>query len=278
MNRLDEIFATTQARRIVIPYVCAGDPDAATTHCVVRALALAGAQIVEIGIPFTDPLGDGRTIGDATQRALHSGMTLARTLELCASLREGPAIVLMGYLNPIAAYGIERFAADARRAGVCGAIVADLPYEERLLLAEPLRANGVALIALVAPTTPLARAAQIAAASDAFVYVVSRLGVTGAAREPGIEALATRLQALRSCTTRPLAVGFGVSNATQIRRVAPYCDAAIVGSALIDALAGRSGNDAAAAARAFYEPLLAAAEVRVDKPESSTLMRSTSVR
>jgi tryptophan synthase alpha chain len=259
MNRLDEIFVrATNQRRLVIPYICAGDPDMPTSHAVVTALGRAGAEIVEIGIPFSDPVGDGKTIADAAQRALRAGVTLSQTLDLCASVRGGPAIVLFGYLNPIAQYGVERFANDARRAGVCGVIVADLPYEEASLLADPLHACGIALILLVSPTTPLERAACIAQASDAFVYVVSRLGVTGASREPDLDALTLRLQALRARTALPIAAGFGVSSSEQVTRITPPADAVVVGSALIDAVKGLGGDAAAATAYSFLEPLIAA--------------------
>jgi tryptophan synthase alpha chain len=278
MNALDSIFSgATRSRRLVIPYLCAGDPDLATTGNVVRALGRAGAQIVEIGIPFSDPVGDGETIIAASQRALRSGTTVACTLDLCKRLPERPAIVLLTYLNPIAAYGLRRFASDARDAGIYGVIVADLPYEEASIVAEPLRGRGVALILLISPTTPLDRAVQIADASDGFAYVVSRLGVTGAARQPNLDALVLRLQALRRRTSRPLAVGFGISNASQVQRIGRYAHATVLGSALIEILEGLTGAEAANAACAFYEPLLAAARGD-DNPESSTLMRSTSVR
>ena len=189
--------AATRANRLVIPYVCAGDPDLATSEAVITALAAKGAQIVEIGIPFSDPVGDGRTIMGAAQRALRSGTTVARTLDLCKRLPEHLAIVLLTYLNPISAYGLKRFAADARDSGISGVIVADLPYDEASLVAGPLHAAEVGLILLISPTTPLDRAAQIADTSDGFAYVVSRVGVTSATQAPDLEMLSHRLLALR---------------------------------------------------------------------------------
>jgi tryptophan synthase alpha chain len=259
MNRLEAIFArVSDERRLVIPYICAGDPDVATSRAVLLALADAGAEIVELGIPFGDPVGDGGTIAMSSQRALRAGMTMRRTLNLCASVQDGPAIVLFGYLNPIVRYGVHRFAAEARRAGVCGVIIVDLPYEETTLVAQALHYHGIALIMLVSPTTPLERALRIAQTSDTFVYVISRLGVTGASREPDFDALTLRLRTLRDRTDRPIAAGFGISNAVHAGRIAAHADAIVVGSALVDAIAGRTGNDAAAAARAFFEPLVAA--------------------
>jgi tryptophan synthase alpha chain len=259
-NRLARIFAgSARGRRLVIPYVCAGDPDAVTSASVLRALGNAGAEIVELGIPFGDAVGDGGTIAGSAHRALRAGMTLAGVLDLCANVRDGPAIVLFGYLNPIARYGVERFAADAARAGVAGVIVADLPYEDRSLLTGALHARGIASILLVSPATPGDRAARIAEASDVFVYLVSRLGVTGAGREPDFDALACQIQSLRVRTNRPIAVGFGISRPRQVAGIAAHAEAIVVGSALVDALAGRSGTDAAAAAVAFFAPLAAAA-------------------
>ncbi len=265
MKRLEAIFARASGRRLVIPYVCAGDPDIATSRGVIGALAHAGAEIVEVGMPFSDPVGDGKTIARAAQRALDSGTTLAQTLELCASTCGEAAIVLFGYLNPIVRYGVERFARDAKRAGVAGAIVADLPYEETSLLATTLRASGIALVLIASPTTPLDRAVRIAQASDAFVYVVSRLGVTGASSAPDIQALQSRLEALRARVKRPIAVGFGLSNSSQIALLAPAAEALVVGSALVDAVAGRVGSDASAAAERFLRPLVAAARTNFSR-------------
>ncbi len=260
VNRLDAIFARAGDRRLVIPYLCAGDPDATTSRCVLGALHDARVEIVEVGIPYGDALGDGRTIARAAGRALAGGMTLGRTLDLCASVPNPPAIVLFGYLNAIAAYGIERFAADAARAGVSGAIVVDLPYEESDRIRKPLQRHGIALIGLISPTTPLRRAVCIAQSSDGFAYVVSRLGVTGAASEPDLDALERRLQELRANTDRRIAVGFGISNPAQVARIARCADAVVVGSALIDALDGLRGGEAATAAKTFLDPLLLAAE------------------
>jgi tryptophan synthase alpha chain len=260
MNRLETIFAEAAGeRRLVIPYICAGDPNLATSQAVVRALGRAGADIIELGIPFADPIGDGPVIAASAQRALAGGMTLSRTIELASVVRGGPAVVLFGYLNPIVRYGVERFATDIRRAGVSGVIVPDLPFEEAEILSTPLRARNIATILLIAPTTPLERAVRIAHASDVFVYVVSRSGVTGAARAPEFAALVDRLRALRVRAGRRIAVGFGISDSSHVAQLAAHTDAVVVGSALVDALSGRSADDAASTAGAFIAPMVAAA-------------------
>lgn len=259
MNRLDTIFgAARDKRRLLIPYVCAGDPDADTTAELLRAFGAMGVEIVEVGIPFSDPVGDGRSIASATQRALDAGMTVARTLELCASVRDAPAIVLFTYLNPIARYGFERFAADARDANVCGVIVVDLPFERRDLVSA-FGAADIAVTYLIAPSTPLARAVVLAQASDAFAYVVSRFGVTGTAHKPQAPAVAERLARLRAGSERPLAVGFGIAAPGDVRALAPCADALVVGSGLVEAVAARNGQSAVEAARRYLEPLVAAA-------------------
>jgi tryptophan synthase alpha chain len=269
MNRLGEILHSARGRRTaVIPYVCAGDPDVTTSAAVIAALRDGGAEIVEIGMPFSDPVGDGATIAAAAQRALQNGVTLSQTLDLCARFAGGPATLLFGYLNPIARYGVARFAADAARAGVCGVIVADLPYEEAALVRDHLKEHDIALILLVSPTTPPERAVHIAEASDAFVYVVSRLGVTGAGCEPDIEPLVKRLEMLKARTTRPLAVGFGLKNGEHVRLLGAHADAVVVGSALLDRLSGLTGSDAAAAASTFLQPLVAAAGAGPKEPSA----------
>jgi tryptophan synthase alpha chain len=257
MNRLDAIFdAARGGRAFLIPYICAGDPDAQSTHEMLGAFGEMGIEVVEVGVPFSDPVGDGRSIADAARRALLGGMTLAGTLDICANTPNAPAIVLFSYLSPIARYGFERFAPEAQRSNVSGLIVADLPLEEAARIAPLLRRFGIALTLLIAPSTPLQRAVEIADASDGFVYVVSRVGVTGTAFEPDIVAVEERLRRLRSRTVRRLAVGFGVANPEHVRLLALHADAIVVGSALVDAVAGQVGRAAASAARQFLEPLL----------------------
>jgi tryptophan synthase alpha chain len=261
MNTIETIFATARdGPALVIPYICAGDPSVESTCDMLATFGSMGIQIVEVGIPFSDPVGDGRSIADAARRALGGGTTLATTLEACGSVSNAPAIVLFSYLNPIARYGVERFARDASRSNVSGVIVADLPLDEAAEVADTLRRFDIALTLLIAPGTPLQRAAAIAEASDGFVYVVSRVGVTGASKEPDIDAVERRLHVLRSHTARPLAVGFGVARPEHVRRLAAHADGIVVGSALVDAVSARKNDeDPVSAARSFLAPLLSAA-------------------
>lgn len=260
---LETIFerARNAQRAAFIPYVMAGDPDAATTLAVLDALSQSGADAIELGIPYGDPLADGPTIAAAGQRALANGTTIDTVLELVRSHndRGGAPVVLFTYFNPVYQYGIERFAQRAEQAGARGAIVPDIPLEEGAALSATLAANGLDMPLLVAPSTKPERARRIAAQSTGFIYVVSRLGVTGAGSQPSTQALRTQIEMLRSITDRPLAVGFGVSSPEHVRAVASLADGFIVGSALIDAYAGTRGEEAAERARAFIDPLIAAA-------------------
>ena len=260
---LEAIFerARNDRRAAFIPYVMSGDPDAATTLAVLRELTAAGADAIELGIPYSDPLADGPTIAAAGQRALAGGMTVAASLEIVRAHREsgGVPVVLFTYFNPVLQYGIESFARDAAAHGVCAAIVPDIALEEGEELAAALTAQGLDMPLLVAPSTKPERAKRIAAQSSGFIYVVSRLGVTGATTVPSNDALRAQITMLRGMTGTPLAVGFGVSRADHVHDVVPLADGIIVGSALIDAYAGTQGDEAAARVRAFVEPLIAAA-------------------
>ena len=249
--------AKNAGRGALIPYVCAGDPDRATSAAILAALGPAGSDIIELGIPYGDPLADGPTIAAAAQRAIDGNMTFEDALALAAQAqREGaPPILMFTYYNPVLQYGLERFAADLAEYGICGAIVPDVPLEESDGLRAAFARRRLALPLLVAPTTPAARAQAIAAASSGFIYIVSRLGVTSAAKEPDFEWIAARVEALRKATATPLAIGFGISRAAHVRRAAEIADGAIVGSALIDSYAGTSGSEAVARVRAFLAGL-----------------------
>jgi tryptophan synthase alpha chain len=247
-------------RPALIAYIVAGDPDLATTERVIWALGEAGVDLIELGIPYGDPLADGPTIAAAAFRALSAGVRIGDVLALAGRVSRagGPPLLFFTYANPVDRYGNARFAQDAAASGAAGAIVPDIPLEESLALRDELTERGLVLPLLVAPTTPLERAERIVRASTGFVYVVSRLGVTGAGRRPDLSATAGRVAELRAFGELPLAVGFGISTPHDVRAVAAYADGAIVGSALIDAYTGLRGETAAAAAGAYARSLAAA--------------------
>lgn len=253
---LEKIFKS--GRCAFIPYIMAGDPDLATTAGIIDAVRDAGADAIELGIPYGDPLADGPTIAAAGIRALAGGTGIAGVLQLVreARARNAPPIVLFTYFNPVYQYGIERFAADAASAGAAGVIVPDIALEEGQPLRDALRERGLQMPLLVAPSTPPERAERIAQASSGFVYVVSRLGVTGAGAAPDFSPLRKQVQMLRDLTEKPLAVGFGISRPEHVREVRDLVDGVIVGSALIDAYAGANGKVAAQRAGSFVRRLV----------------------
>lgn len=256
---LEDVFsrAALEKRAAFIPYLMAGDPDAETTGALLAALHDSGADAVELGIPYGDPLADGPTIAAAAVRALERGTDVDAVLALA---RSSPLpVVLFTYYNPVLQYGVQRFAQRAKEAGVAGVIVPDLSFEESVPVREALAAHAIAMPLLVAPSTPLERARAIAAVATGFVYVVSRLGVTGAGSQPDVTPLLAQLRALRGVTDKPLAVGFGVSGPQHVRQIAGDADAVIVGSALLDAYGSRRGADAARAVAALATSLRAAA-------------------
>ncbi len=259
---LSEIFAKTKAegRAALIMYLVAGDPDLETTALVIDAISKAGADIIELGIPYGDPLADGPTIAAAAHRALEAGTTIddALTLVRDARARGAAEMLFFTYVNPISQYGPAKFARAARAAGAAGAIVPDVPLEEIDEFAPAFRTEGLGLPLLVAPTTPAARASEIAERSDGFVYVVSRLGVTGARREPDFVWIRGAVERMRLQTDMPLAVGFGISTPEHVRAIGSFADGVIVGSALLDVIASKRGADAAAAAGAYVASLRAA--------------------
>jgi tryptophan synthase alpha chain len=251
--RISQAFerARAQGRGALIPYLVAGDPDVETTVATLGAITRAGADVIELGIPYSDPIADGPTIAAAAKRALDNGMTVDGALEIArrALAGGGAPILFFTYLNPILQYGLERFAQRVQEIGACGAIVPDVPLEEIDPIRDVFTRFGLVLPLLVAPTTPMPRAVRIVQASQGFVYVVSRLGVTGAKREPVFPWIADRVAQLRPHTTSPIAVGFGIATPAHVRRVVQDADAAIVGSALVDTIfaAGEAGAPKAAA-------------------------------
>lgn len=240
MNRIDATFERLRGagRKPLVGYLTAGDPDAATSERNIRAALRAGVDVLELGVPFSDPTADGPTIQEAAQRALAAGMNVTRVLELVARLRrdvEAP-IVLFGYANPFFRYGYERLCADAAAAGADGLLVVDLPFEMSGELRPHAERNGLALIPLVAPTTPPERARLVLEGARGFVYYIMVRGVTGARGRVAGD-LAERVAALRGVTGLPIAAGFGVSSGAQAREVAQAADAVVVGSALVKAAA-----------------------------------------
>ncbi|HQT59725.1 MULTISPECIES: tryptophan synthase subunit alpha [unclassified Acidiphilium] len=246
MSRIADTFARLrdEGRAGLIPFVEAFDPDRETSATLLAGMAARGADLIEIGMPFTDPMADGPTIQQAGRRALRAGATLAGTLGLVRDFRaanDTVPLILMGYLNPILSYGVERFTADAAAAGVDGMIVVDLPTEEADLLLPHLRQHRIDLIRLVAPTTTDERLPVVLNDSSGFVYYVSITGITGT-RTASAEDLARDIPRVRKATDLPIAVGFGVRTPAQAATVARFADAAVVASALIDKLA--AGLDA----------------------------------
>ncbi len=252
MSRIEGRFATLRAagRRALIPFVTAGDPEPAATVPLMHALVDAGADLLELGVPFSDPMADGPVIQRASERALAHHVTLHGVLDMVAAFRENDAdtpVILMGYLNPIEAFGYPEFAAAAAQAGVDGILTVDAPPEEAEALAEALGAQGLDPIFLLAPTSDAERIARICALARGFVYYVSFKGVTGASGfDPA--AIAVKLAEIRAVTALPLGVGFGISDAERAAAVAGIADAVIVGSALVRQIEAHPGDFAAASA------------------------------
>ena len=246
MSRIASSFTRLRKRgeRALIPYFTAGDPSLQITRQLLSEAARQGADLIELGIPFSDPLADGPVIQRASQRALASGVTLPRVLELAREARgEVPVpLALLTYYNPVLAFGLKAFAQTAVETGVDGVIVADLPPEEAEPLSSETRAAGLDLIHLVAPTSPSERMRMIARKSSGFVYAVSLTGVTGTRPELPPD-LAQYLRDLRAVTTKPICVGFGISTPEQATAVAPYADGVIVGSAIVRLVEAHAGSE-----------------------------------
>jgi len=242
VSRIAARFAQLKAegRGAVIPFLEAWDPDAATSMALLRGMPGAGADLIEIGCPFTDPMADGPTVQLAAKRGLAAGATMAHTLAMVREFRrenDTIPIILMGYLNPILSYGVERFCKDAGICGVDGLIVVDLPTEEADLLVPHATANAIDVIRLVAPTTDAKRLPLVLDGSSGFVYYVSITGVTGT-RTASADELAAAIPLVRKATNLPIAIGFGVRTPAQAAAAVQAADAAVVASALLDTLAG----------------------------------------
>ncbi|MGH7704312.1 MAG: tryptophan synthase subunit alpha [Candidatus Dormibacteria bacterium] len=259
-ERLGAIFraAREQRRAALIGYLVGGDPNLSTSRQVIASVGSAGLDLLELGIPYGDPLADGPTIAAAGQRALAAGTTLESCLQLVEQLQGKPPVIFFTYFNPVYQYGLGRFARRAARAGALGVIIPDITLEETAEVSAALAGEGLALTLLIAPTTAPERARRIAAASQGFVYLVSRVGVTGERSRPDLEPLRQRLDDLRRDSQKPLGVGFGISAPQQVAELAAIADGVIVGSGLVRSYAGRSGMDAAQAAAAYVSSLAAA--------------------
>ncbi|MBK9096174.1 MAG: tryptophan synthase subunit alpha [Anaerolineae bacterium] len=242
LGHVEAIFAAArrEGRAVFMPYLVIGHPDAETSLALVEALVAVGTEMFELGVPFSDPLADGPVIQRATQHALEQGVTLAGCLAAVRELRRrgiSAGFNLMGYVNPLLAYGLERFCADATAAGVDGVIVPDLPPEENGELAAACSRHGLALIRFLAPTSTAARVQAVTQQAEGFLYLVSLTGVTGAREALPVD-LAAFVARVRAATTVPLAVGFGISTPAQAHAVAQIADGVIVGTAIVTLAAG----------------------------------------
>jgi tryptophan synthase alpha chain len=232
----------------LVVYVTCGDPDLATTRAIVLSAIEAGADVIELGVPFSDPVADGPVIQRASERALKQRTTLAQVLTLAADVRQhaqSTGLIVFSYLNPILRMGMEKFCMVARHAGADGVLLTDLPVEEAGEYLRAMRTHDLAPVFLAAPTSPDDRLKRIAAASRGFVYAVSRTGVTGARQQLADDAQKL-VRRLRRVTKLPIAVGFGISNAGQFAEVGKFADAVVVGSAIVETIEQNQGREAEA--------------------------------
>ncbi len=262
MSRIDATFAALRdrQRKALIPYITAGDPHADGSADIMRALAAAGADIIELGVPFSDPMADGPVIQKASERALARGVGMAQVLAAVRDFRctdTTTPLVLMGYANPIERYGVERFADDARTAGVDGVLVVDYPPEECEAFAALLKARAIDPIFLIAPTSSDARIAAVAKVASGYVYHVSLKGVTGAGHFD-IAAVAQMIPRIKAHVKLPVGVGFGIRDAQTACAVAELADAVVIGSALVQRLEAASRPEAPAIAGRFIAEIRAA--------------------
>jgi tryptophan synthase alpha chain len=252
-TRIDAKFAALkkEGRAALVTFVTAGDPDYKTSLKIIEGLPKAGADIIEFGMPFTDPMADGPAIQAAGLRALKAGQTLKKTLKLVTDFRkrnDSTPVVLMGYYNPIYVYGVERFLVDAKKAGADGLIVVDLPPEEDDELCIPALKAGLNFIRLATPTTDDKRAPAVFRNTSGFVYYVSVLGITGT-KTPDLKSVKANVRRLKTHTTLPICVGFGVKSAEQAKTIAKDADGVVVGSALVNAVAASLNRQGKATAK-----------------------------
>ncbi len=245
MSRIEKVFSQLEARqeKALIPFITAGDPDLATTAKLIPALAQAGADVIELGVPFSDPMADGPTIQAASERALENGVNQEKILAMVKTVRQETEvpIVLMGYYNPLFRYGVERFTKDAAAAGVDGLLIVDLPPEEAGEIESAMAANGLDLITLLAPTTPPERMQRLAAAAKGYLYYVSMTGVTGA-QKIAPEDIRAAVSSLKDMAAVPVGVGFGITTAEDAAQVGEFADGVVVGSALVKLIHENAGS------------------------------------
>jgi len=274
-SRIDARFAALKAedRAAFVAYVMAGDPDAATALEILKGLPGAGADVIELGFPFSDPMAEGPPIQRAAQRALKGGMTLRGTLELVRGFRQvdqTTPLILMGYLNPVLSFGYEAFAKAAGEAGVDGLIIVDCPPEEADPLADALEAAEVSLIRLATPTTDDKRLPMVLKRTSGFVYYVSVAGVTGV-KEADAEAVAPAVARIRAASGLPVAVGFGIKTPERAAAIARVADAAVVGSALVEEVAQAQAGNETVTGRVLSKVETLAKAVRSARAESLTV-------
>jgi tryptophan synthase alpha chain len=259
MSRIQARFASlkNQKRKALIPYITAGDPHPSLTVPLMRALVESGADILELGVPFSDPMADGPVIQRAGDRALKHGVGLLDVLKLVQEFRKSDAstpVVLMGYANPIEAMGVEKFVATAKSAGVDGVIVVDYPPEECEEFSRLAKASGIDPVFLLAPTSTDRRIAEVARIGSGYLYYVSLRGVTGAATID-ISDVAARIPKIRAVTKLPIGVGFGIRDAESARRVAQIADAVVIGSRIIEVIEAGPAAEAVTRVKAFVQPI-----------------------
>jgi tryptophan synthase alpha chain len=262
MSRIAATFAALQRdrRQALIPYVTAGDPYADATPDIMLAMARAGADIIEVGVPFSDPMADGPVIQKAGERALARGIGMAQILDMVRAFRAADGhtpVVLMGYANPVERYGVERFAADAEAAGVDGVLVVDYPPEECVDFTQLLKRHGIDPIFLLAPTSTDARIAEIGRLATGYVYYVSLKGVTGAGNFD-VGGVAAAVPRIKAHVRVPVGVGFGIRDAASAKAVAAVADAVVIGTALVQLLEGTTRDNVASTAAGFIAGIRAA--------------------
>jgi tryptophan synthase alpha chain len=269
MPRIADTFKTlaAQGRTALIPFITAGDPHPDQTLPLMQALVAGGADIIELGVPFSDPMADGPTIQRASERALAHGMSLRRVLALVSAFRRDNSrtpVVLMGYANPVEAYGIGAFARDAAAAGVDGVLVVDYPPEECADFSATMKAAGIDPIFLLAPTSSEKRFAEVAKMGSGYIYYVSLKGVTGSAKLD-LDEVAARIPLIRDKVGMPVGVGFGIRDGAAAARIGVVADAVVIGSRIIEEIEGAPPGEAAARVRDFVSGIRAAIDAATEQ-------------